>query len=318
LQNVRAVGGMLGCEDNTVAYRTYVLAPQTDGGLLKLFKTGGSHKPALAMVPRNATAAVAGQVDLESVAAMIRETVRFSEAVRSGDDSDEEVLSELDATLLEKIDAIAAGCDGNTAVFVGAVNLLNMRSGSPPVGLVLGMKDAKAAADALASIRVMIATMNEGSVPSREPAARPYRDVVIYPLGGTLAYAADMEDRLILSTSQTAVRQAIDAAKEADEKGGFAADSKGAAYLALAGDGGGVFFVDLAGPVKNFWPLVRPAVAKEMPDADLLPGTETLLKFLGPEVAVFESDADGLRIKSAGLLPFSTHLAVLLLFFVSS
>jgi len=408
LWDVRAVGGVLGYENKTVVYRTYVLSPKTRRGLLRLFAEGGSYKPALEMMPRTATAALAGQVDPQAVAALIRSVVSERERGRLDDKA---TLSGTAALALKRIDAIAAGSNGHAGVFMGTINLMDlMNDSSLPLGLVLGMTDEQAATDALASLRALVARPRGGEPndSDREAAAKTYREVAVHPLG-TDVHAAVMADRLIVGLSPQAVRMAIDAAKDGDDKdtkskGAFAEGSKGQAYLAQAGagvsrgegvspsrpagvppasggevdstfsadqakgthnagetpaphgagvsrgagvspsrpagvppassgevdstfsadqakgthnagetpapHGAGVFFVDFASMARSYWPMLLQSVGREQADTWSLPDTDTLLKHLGPEVAVFESDADGLRITSTGLLPFSTLYGV--------
>ena len=192
------------------------------------------------------------------------------------------------------------------------------------MGAVLGMKNEKAALDALASMRELIANMGNDR-PRRDadedkPQVKAYRGVMIHPLGRR-TYAAALGDRLILSPSPSAVRQAIDAAKDPDANGGFAAESRGDTYATLAGEGAGVFFVDFGGLVKGFWPQLQMVASDASDEEDWsLPDLDTLLKHLGPEVAVFANDPDGLLIQSTGLVPFSTHVlgyagAAILMFF---
>jgi len=320
LENVRAIGGVAGYDKKTFVQRTFVLSPKTDSGLLRLFAAKGSYKPALAMVPRNAAFAMAGQVDPKAVAALIREVVLLDECDDDHDeDGDDEAceLSEEAEAVLKDIADIAAGCNGHVIAFVGAMNMLDMMSDNPPpIGLVLGMKDEKAALDALASMRQLNMARHHGDDSRRgdrgERAAKTYREVVIHPLGRS--FAAAMGDRLIVSLSQQGVRQAIDAAKDPEDSGGFGKDSKGEAYAALAGEGAGIFFVDLASIAKSFWPMLRTELAREGRDEEngrfqTLPDTDTLLKHLGPEVAVIENDPDGLLLQCTGLLPFATHWA---------
>jgi len=315
LGNARAVGGVAGYEKKTTVYRTFVLSPKTDGGVLRLFKTGGSHKTALSMVPRTAVVAVAGQADAKAVAAMFRTVVqletdddagRLGRSAEEDDEAEHEPLSEEAEVVLTFIDEIAAGSNGQLAAFLGPINVAMFTRGNfiPPVGFVLGMKNADASANALESFRELLEHIKGG--PLRELASKTYREVEIRTLDSD-AYAAAMDDRLIVGATLQAVRLAVDAAKDTKDKGGFAKGSKGETYTTLAGNGAGVFFIDLAALAKNFWPLLQMGIASEFDDTDwTLPDTDTLLKYLGPEVAVVNSDPDGLLITGVGLFPFGT------------
>ena len=296
LENVRALGCTLGYENKITVYRTYVLSPDTHRGLLRLFASGGSCKPALAMMPHNFAFAMAGQVGPQDLTELIRDVI--GKTSRRGLD---EKMPETAVEVLKQVDAIAAGSDGRAGVFMGTINLITMqREQALPLGLVVGMKDKQAATDGLASLRAMAAEFGDED-PDRQRASRVYRQVTIVPLGNN--HAAAMDDRIIVGMNPQAVRLAIDAAKAAD-KGMFVAGSAGATILAQAGDGAGVFVVDVAGLARSLWPMIAMFFGREQTDEWSIPDTNTLLQFLGPEVVVYENDDTGLRMTGAGLLPF--------------
>lgn len=371
--NERAVGGMGGYEKKTLVQRTFTLGPNGDE-TSRLFVPGGSYKAALAMIPRNSAFALAGQVDPKATAAMVR---RVALAKRSRDSGDAQPDAKLDDVLWTCLDDLAAGSDGNVGVFLGQINLAALMrnslpgdmllpvpvaltnasptDSSPPLGMVLGMKDAKSAAAALASLRKCFDDESpadrsgdgDGQAASK-PAVKAYREVEIHPLGPVReltvpfpldrvefrVHVAATDDRLILGISPQAVRMAIDAAKAPATRGGFAANSKGAKYADLAGDGPGVFFVDHASLVQTFWPLVDAVKVAQFAEGlsrggakreesfeerllRALPDSLTLMRHLGPEVAVFDYAPDGLLHRTAGLLPFGAHTGLSVAAFVT-
>jgi len=209
---------------------------------------------------------------------------------------------------LKNMDDILSNFSGHAGVFVGPMSMEKLEEeDGPPLGLVLGMKSEKAALDALASIRELVVNLGDGNArrvrdDGEAKPAKTHRGVVIHSLGRS-AYAAALDDRLLISPSPEAVRQAIDTAKD-EGSGGFAKESKGEAYRAAAGEGAGIFFLDFGSLAKSFWPMLR----EHAPEEWRLPDTEAMVKHLGPEIAVLKPDPDGLLLQCTGLVPFSTHV----------
>ncbi len=137
---------------------------------------------------------------------------------------------------------------------------------------------------------------------------KEYRKIKIRYLG-SMARIALLEDRAVLALGSDPFKAAIDASLD---KMGAEPDSQQAKLLQLCGKGPAAFSVDLAPLAKLAWPLLsgaaeNPNAAEGMPLASL-PSTQKLVSLLGPEVAVFEPDQDGLLLKSRGKIPFVTKI----------
>jgi len=322
LGKVEGIGGTGGYDKNVFVRRTYILSPNTETGLLRFFKSGESYKPAFAMMPQGATVVLAGRVDLPAMLKLYTRMIK-GELATSGPADDEKNWTAQEKKGFKALNDLAAASDGNVGVYLGKVDMSAMM-GIPPMGMVVGIKDKDKANRVLAEFKQLAGVETqpttdaaEEETPSGEKVPKVYRNVAIHPLGNNIMVAL-MDDRMIISPTPRGLKLAIDVAM--DKKGGFAKDSKGEKYLTVAGDGSGMFYVDLGVLAKAFWPMLIQAreASKTMgPGGDIiigglplgtLPETEVLTKYLGPELAVFENDKDGLLLKSSGLVPLVTKL----------
>ena len=321
LGKVEGIGGTAGYDKNVFVRRTYILSPNTETGLLRFFKPGESYKPAFAMMPQGATIVLAGHVDLPAMLKLYRQMIKGDQAT-SGPAADDKKWTADEKKGFKALDDLAAASDGNVGVYLGKVDMTAMM-GVPPMGMVVSIKDMdkakKVLADfeSLAGVTTQPATAEE-ETPSGEKVPKSYRKVAIHPLANDMMVAL-MDDRMIFSPTPRGLRLEIDAAM--DKKCGFAKDSKGEKYLNVAGNGSGIFYMDLGVLANAFWPMfmqAREAGRTLGQGGDIilgglplgtLPETEVLTKYLGPELAVFENDKDGLLLESSGLVPLVTKIA---------
>jgi len=315
MDKVRGVGGTGGYMDKVFARLTYVYAPGTTGGLLRVLKQGGSYKRGLAMVPDTSQIFLAGQADTKATMAMLLTAWGAKSpagATQPGTQPDEE-----NARIVKQVQLLAEASDGNVAMFMSSIQGLMgmMMRGGPPVGAVLGLKDRDKAAGAIDKLIKLAGVEEEIEADEDEvpPKPRVYRKVTIRPLGEMVRLAI-LKDRAVIAMSDDAMKSVIDAA--VDKTGGFRPESKGAALAKLAGDGAAVFKFDLAALAGLFWPMLMQVAEKDPDDFPLasMPSAGKMVRLLGPEIAVLEPDADGLLLKSRGKIPFATKLILALPF----
>ncbi len=336
LDGMLGVGGTGGYVDNVFARKTYIYAPHTFGGLLQLFKPGGSYERALAMTPDTASVFLAGEIDTDLLLAMIRQAMQGGaggeirlerRAIRSGnDDSDAEIelasavidgdstgqpqeLTGEAAEIMEALEQLLGASDGNCTIFFGDLaGVMAGMMGGVPVGLVLGVTDHDQAAQAVESLMALAGV--DDTVVSDE-----YRNIPIqrlnmgYSFFGSFAVAI-MDDRIVAAFSEEALKAAIDAGL--DDTGGFPVAGNGRELADLTGPGSAIFAFDLAAFAETLWPMLMEMSTSEyaadvFPLADL-PSASKLARLLGYEIAVFKPDEDGLLLDSRGQVPFATKI----------
>ncbi|MCK4625584.1 MAG: hypothetical protein KAV00_09765, partial [Phycisphaerae bacterium] len=331
LYGIRGMGGVGGYADNVYTRLTYIYAPKADGGLVRMFKPGGSYKAAFAMTPSESTFCLAGQLDKKALTKMITAMIMASKGVPFGGKTEvtvegvggpaikpaEKKVDEKTAKIIKQIEALIDASDGNVAGFVTELQAMvgMMGGGGPPVGAVLGIKDrAKAvnAIDELIKLAGGAERQNEVDAEGRPAPAKQYRKIPIRHIGEMVRIVV-MKDRAVIALNDNALKSAIDTAL--DKTGGFEPNSKGKKLLKLTGDGSGIFVMDLAAITKLFWPMLMQAVqsegAQEFFPLASLPSTNKMVRMLGPEIAVFKPDREGLLLKSRGKIPFSTKFVLL-------
>ncbi len=229
-------------------------------------------------------------------------------------------ISEGGRKIVAQIKALVEASDGNVGIFMagaqgaGAAPMMGaMMMGGPSVGVVLGLKDrdkAIKAIDELIKLRAAAEDEDEDEdedIPMEMRSKKPksYRGVSFHYFGEMLRMAV-LKDRVVIALSDDAAKLAIDAAL--DKCGGFPADSKAQPVAKLCGKGPGIFYMDLSGTVKSFWPMLMMMAEKSPDDIPLasLPSTAKMARMLGPEIAVFQPDADGVLMNSRGKIPFAT------------
>lgn len=227
--------------------------------------------------------------------------------------------------ILAQVQALVEASDGNVGAFttemqgVGPAPMMGamMMMGGPPFGVVLGLKDRDKALKAIDElVKLQAAKKDEDEdedegpdidIPMQMRPKKPssYRRVPIRYLGEMLRMAV-LKDRVVIALSDNAAKLAIDAAL--DKCGGFAPDSKAQPVAKLCGKGPGIFYLDLSAMVKSSWPMLMTMAEKAPDDMPLasLPSTAKMARMLGPEIAVFQPDADGLLMNSRGKIPFAT------------
>ncbi len=326
--DVRGMGGVGGYADKVYTRLTYVYAPKADGGLVRIFKPGGSYKAAFAMTPSESTFCLAGQLDKKALTKMVTAMVMASKGMPFGGKTEitvegvggpvikpaEKKVDEKTAEIIKQIEVLIAASDGNVAGFVTELQAMvgmMMGGGGPPVGVMLGIKDRAKAVKAIEELINLVGGADrqnvEGGVEGKPVRAKQYRNIPIRHIGEMVRIAV-MKDRAVIALNDNALKSAIDTAL--DKTGGFEQDSKGEKLLKLTGDGSGIFVMDLAAITKLFWPMLMQSVqsegAQEYFPLVSLPSTNKLVRMLGPEIAVFKPDREGLLMKSRGKIPFST------------
>lgn len=343
---VHGAGGTGGFADNVYTRLSYVDAPGAEGGIMGLIKSGGDYKAGLAMMPRQTTFVLAGQIDPAKAVAMLRSVALAAAKAKEGSATPPEQdlkggaaskpaaapepkLDEQASKVIAQFENLAAATGGNGGFFVTDLQgiVAGVMSGNGvPVGMVLDIKD-KAKATAAIDELLKLSDLKEGGLPPRPPPPaggaggglplvapnQPplpavYRKVAIRRPGEMRL--GIMEDRIVLAMNDDAFKAAVDAAL--DKAGGFAPEGPGAKMVQLCGQGTAVFSMDLAALAKLVWPTLstaieNPNVKDSFPLASL-PTTEKLVSYLGPEVAVFQPDDGGLLIKSRGKIPFATKM----------
>ncbi len=341
LDKIRGIGGSGGYMDNVYSRLTYVYAPGTDRGILKLFAPKGDYKKAVAMAPDSATFVLAGQLNMKAAIAMAAELMRPTQpAARSylrkegiGEAAERVIVIESKAAeaaaeesegakVLKQFQRLTEASDGNLAIFMPsiadfrALMTMMMGGGGPPIAGVVGVKDQAQALDAVTKIAKLAGAEEQAAAPAAPGATqlagapvKPnlYRKVPIRYFGDTVRVAV-MKDRLVAATSDDALKSAIDVAL--DKTGGFRAEGKAAALAKLAGDGSTVFKLDAAALAHIFWPILRQQVMMQPEDAPFasMPPAAKMVGLLGPEIVVFKSDAEGLLLKSRGKVPLITKI----------
>ncbi len=332
LYGIRGMGGVGGYADNVYTRLTYIYAPKANGGLVRICKAGGSYKAAFAMTPSESTFCLAGQLDKKTLTKTITAMVMAAKGVPFWGKTEvtvegaggpaikpaEKKIDEKTAKIIKQIEALIDASDGNVTGFVTELQaMVGMMGGGggPPVGLVLGIKDrAKAvrAIDELIELAGEAGRQNKVDAEGRPALAKQYRKIPIRNIGEMVRIVV-MKDRAVIALNDNALKSAIDTAL--DKTGGFEPNSKGKKLLKLTGDGSGIFVMNLAAITKLFWPMLMQAVQSEntqefFPLASL-PSTNKLVRMLGPEIAVFKPDREGLLLKSRGKIPFSTKFILL-------
>ena len=323
VNKIRGVGGVGGYIDKVYARRTYIDAPGTAGGLLKLLKPDGSYKKALAMVPLDSTFLLAGQLDTaqaDKLARMVCMSIASDGPVLPDAKLTDDQQKEMDKKYLPVRKLIAAS-NGNIAFYAGDIQAF--MTGSFPCGVVLDIKDRAKAAEAIDEL-LKVAGIQEPKPAAAAPAgnaadpsaakpAKPvkpaYRDVPIRKFSERMLLAL-LKDRVILGCSDNGIRAAIDAAL--DEAGGFDKDSKGAKILKKCPAGPMVFAMDLPALTKLFWPMLISLTQMAPEDSTFplvaLPSTQKIVRMLGPEIVIITPDADGLLLDGRGKIPFVTKI----------
>jgi len=303
IDRIRGIGGVGGYLDNVYTRLTYVDAPNTSG----LFKQDGNYKKGLAMTPEGSAVFLAGQFDTGWIGSTISS---YMGANMPKPPTTQKMPENPVTATVEQVKALLANSNGNGSIFLTSLSALMagmMGRGGPTVGLVLDIKDRAKAVKSLEALAKLASGRKD-----RPAALKPYRKISITPLAEPLK-AAVTKDRLIITFGQTAMTAAIDTA--IDGTGGFEKGSEGSKLLKLAGDGAGVFQMDLAHMVKMVWPMLieftqQDAERGRNSDFPLasLPSPGKMVRMLGPEIAVFKPDKGGLLIKSRGKIPFITKI----------
>ena len=338
LDKIRGIGGSGGYMDNVYSRLTYVYAPGTDRGILKLFAPKGDYKKAVAMAPDSATFVLAGQINMKAAIAMATELMGQARAedmenvmrlemgararrgaameVKAAQAADEESEG---AKVLKQFQRLTEASDGNLAIFmpsIAGLGAMMMGGGGPPVAAVVGVKDQAQALDAVTKIAKLAGAEEQAAAPAppgaTQPAGAPvkpnlYRKIPIRYFGDMVRVAV-MKDRLVVAGSDDALKSAIDAAL--DKTGGFRAEGKAVNLAKLAGDGSMVFKMDVAALARMLWPMLQQLMMmspEEMPLVSL-PSADKMVRLLGPEIVVFKADAEGLLLKSRGKVPLITKV----------
>ncbi len=312
LDKIRGIGGAEGYADGVSTRLTYVDAPKADRGLPRLFARGGSYKRALAMTPGGTSFALGGQLDTKVLMKMIRDLVVADSPAATRPALG---LEPGTAKALKLLNDVAEASGGDVTVYATDLQSMMGGGGSFPVGAVLSIKQTDKARKAVDELIALVeADDNEDEAEDEEPeVAKPlkvYRKIAIRQVGEDPAVRiAMLKDRLVLALSDPALKAAIDAAL--DDTGGLEPDSQGAKLMAQAGEGSGFFTVDLAGLARLVWPMLSQLAESEasFPLASL-PSTQKMVRLLGPEVVVLETDEGGLLLKSRGKVPFATKAAI--------
>lgn len=338
LPRVHGAGGTGGFADSVYTRLSYVDAPGAGDGALGILKSGGDYKAGLAMMPRQTTFVLAGQIDPAKAVAMLRSLALAAAKAKAGQDAKpdatskpttapEPKLDEQASKVIAQFEKLAGATGGNGGVYITDLQALFagiMGGSGMPIGMVLDIKDkakATAAIDELLKLSGAAETAppppppagGAGGglplvAPNHPPLPAVYRKVTIRRPGEVRL--GILEDRVVLALSDDAFKAAVDAAL--DKSGGFDPESSGAKMLQLCGQGSAVFSVDLAALAKLVWPMLSTAIenpeTKDSFPLASLPSTEKLVSYLGPEVAVFQPDDGGLLIKSRGKIPFATKM----------
>ncbi len=303
LKAVRGVGGMEGYEGKHYARKTYVDCPGGCKGLLQTFRPGGSYQQALAMVPPEVTFCLAGELNTQPLLQTIRALAGGGAApAQPAQDSEQQAV-------IKAVERLAGASTGNVALFV--TDLQSMVAGMGrdfPLGAVLGIKDPAAARAAVQELMKLAPQAGEPDA-DQAPALKEYRKVPLLRMGrNPTLYWAVLEDRVIAAFSDNTLKAALDAAL--DKMGGLPNEGKAKALAQEIGKGEAFFLFDLAAMAKLIWPMLMPIAQNPNMSEDLplasLPSTNKIVSFLGPEVAVFQADADGLLLNSRGTVPFAT------------
>ena len=324
VDRLRGMGGTGGYLDGVYARKTYLYMPRLDWGILRVWRAGGSYRAAMAMVPRNATVVLAGQLDPTAV----RQSVQGVAAAVAGGSFEAPATMTADgrpagpptiqlfgksARVAGQIDRLIEASDGNAAFFVddcvAAMGMMMM--GGPPVGAVLGIQDRDEAAAAIEALVRLAGADDDAEPDNAPPPPRPtaYRKVPLRYIGEMFRMAI-LNDRVAFAMSDATIRSLIDTAL--DKTGGFAPDGKAEALLKPLDGGPAVFQLDLAGLARAFWPLLIQFGASMPQDFPLasMPSPLKMHSLLGPEVAVFKPDAAGVLLDSRGQVPFSTKFMI--------
>ena len=338
LPRIHGAGGTGGFTDNVYTRLSYIDAPGATEGVMGIIKPGGTYKTGLAMMPRQTTFVLAGQIDTAKTVAIIRSIALAAAKAKAHEEAPppkeedlkggatskpaaepEPKLDETASKVIAQLEQLAGASGGNGGIYLTDLAGLfaGMMGGSgAPVGMVLDIKDkAKATAAIEQLINLSGGTMEgrapaaDGPPPNGQPAQpTEYRKVAIRRLSEMFRLGI-LEDRVVLAMSDDAFKSAVDAAL--DKTGGFDPEGAGAKMLQLCGQGSAMFSMDLAALAKLGWPIISTFVEQNK-SADFplasLPSTEKLVGFLGPEVAVFQPDDGGLLIKSRGKIPFATKI----------
>lgn len=344
LDKIRGIGGTGGYADKVYTRMTYVDVPKAAGGLVRIFKAGGSYKPALAMVPSESTFCLAGQLDTQVLLTILRSFTEYviqraahmeiMRQMRAGTTSPAVAqtqpapgpaattrrvpkVPEPIAKVFRQLDLLAEASGGHAGIFVTEVQALMMLGGpgGAPLGAVLDVKDRDKALKAVDEL-VKLAGSEAAAAPADpdEPAlglARPreYRKATIRYVGEMVRLAV-LKDRIVIALGDTALKAGIDTAM--DSTGGFEPGGKGDRLAGLTGGGSAIFKMDLAALAKLFWPLFMQFAQGEPEEFPFvsMPSTNKMVRMLGPEIAVFAPDAGGLLMKSRGKIPFATKMVV--------
>ena len=314
LRAVRGVGGTEGYEGKFYARKTYIDSPGGCKGLLQAFRPGGSYKPALAMVPPEVTFCLAGQLNTEPLLQTVRKLAAGAarpEARKDDAPAKPPVTDPQTEKLMKTIERLAGASTGNAALFLTDLQSVVAGMGREvPIGAVLELKDpaaAKAAVDELMKLGPKSGDPDEDP----KPALTEYRKVPVLRMGRRpTLYLAVLQDRLIAAFSDNTLKAALDAAL--DKMGGLSEDSKALTLAQAVGGGEAIFVFDLAAVTKLIWPILMTAAGNaemndEFPLASL-PSTNKIVSLLGPEVAVFQADNEGLLLNSRGTVPFATKM----------
>lgn len=329
LEKVRSVGGTIGYADGVLTRYTYIDAPGCDNGPVRMLKNGGDYRKALAMVPAEASFLLAGQWDKKAaVTTLLVAMGTTPDALRRID-----VSPEGKVTLTPETDTQKAGEDRD-ARLKGGVGIINsftdaltddfaffaadlqaMVGGSPPVGIIVGIRDEEKARKALTELTKL--PPFQGSAPAEEGAesqpANAYRKVEIVSIAEGNMHVAILKDRIIFGLADSATKAAIDAAL--DGTGGFEPDGKAEKMGKLLPKGSAIFSMNTPALVKLVWPMLMEQ-KKEMDESGYgggplkalrsLPSTAKLARLLDPEMAAFTPDKDGLLLSSRGTVPLLT------------
>jgi len=343
LDQVLGMGGTGGYADKVFVRMTYVYAPKAATGLVRMFKQGGSYKKAHALAPDWSTFCLAAQLDKKTLKRTVREVIlaavnrgrarppmpvpppltrpappkrppRRPERPAPPKAPAEQPRPKLDKateSLLKQLDLLIEASDGNLCAFVPQVQMMvmgmMMMGSGLPAGVVLGLEEPLKAAKAVEAL----AKLGRGEKnDDGQKGMWSYRKVRIHPIGETGSLAV-LKDRAIFAPSDGGMKAAIDAAL--DGTSGFPPHSPGPELARLAGDGAGLFVMDLAALAREFWPLLVAAAARfdregeDFPFASA-PSAGKMVRMLGPEIAVIQPDQDGLMMSSRGKIPFATKV----------
>lgn len=331
VNNVRGIGGCGGYADKVFTRLTYIDSPGPHGGLMAVLKKGGSYKDSLAVMPSDSTFLLAGQLDTKALSRLVREVAIQSASAQAGYHTDpsnpassqpEVKLSEENEKIVKQIEELAACADGNAGGFVTDLQaFMGMMMGGGagmPAAVVFGIKDQERAAKVIAQwtgATPASAPDDGASHPPAGTAGTAYRKVPIQRLGSADSPVsprfAVMKDRVIVALGDNAVKSAIDVAL--DKTGGFEPEGKASKLAKVAGDGPAIFMMDVSALAKLMWPFLMQGVEAAESHGMMfplasLPSTDKLVKFVGPEIAVFEPDDGGMLLKSRGKIPFITKI----------